>query len=76
MSGIAGPAALVRHVHEIHARALLEELAREVRGPADAGRAVFVLAGIRLHQRDELLQVLRRHAGMHDRGRWRRSRPW
>ena len=61
-----GAGALVRYVHDVHARCVLEQLACEVGVRAIATRAVVELAGLRLGQRDELLNVLRRHGGVHD----------
>ena len=44
----------------------LEQLARQVLRRAVAARRERVLAGIRLHQRDQLRHVLRRHVGIDD----------
>ncbi len=54
-------AALVGHVHDLHAGHRLEELHAQVRGGADAGGAVGELAGIRFRIGDELGDGGRRH---------------
>ena len=59
-------AAAVRHVHDVGAAHGFEQLAGHVIGRAGPGRGVVELARLRLRERDELLQVLRRHRGMHD----------
>src|SRR5690349_11348149 len=58
-----GPDPLTRHVHEFHAGISLEGFAKQVVDAADARRSKCVLAGIRLEQGDQLVQVLRLDRG-------------
>ena len=67
------PGALVRHMHDVDARHHFQQLAAEMRRCAVAPRRVVELAGLRLRERDELLQRFRRHLRVrhqnHRRGR-------
>jgi hypothetical protein len=56
--------AAVGHVQHEDAGGHLQVFKRQVPGAAVAGRAVVELAGPGLGQRDELLEVVRRHAGV------------
>src|SRR5262249_7133583 len=56
--------AVERHGDEIELILLLEELARQMRRRAGGGLRETVLAGVRLHQLDELLERLCRKAGV------------
>ena len=62
----SGCAAFVRHVDQIHAGGLLEQLRPEVRGRTAAGRGVIQLAGPRFRVRNEFLQRTRRGRVTHD----------
>ena len=55
--------ALERHVQQI-GLAELEELAAEMLGAADAGRGVLEVAGLRLGERDQLLDDVGRQRGI------------
>ena len=63
---IAGPLPFVRHVHDVDAREVAKELAREVRRVSGPGRSVIELPRLRFGERDQLLDRLRLHARMHD----------
>ena len=52
--------ALVRHVHKIDARLVFQHLAREVRLAAAAVGGIVDRAGLRLRERDQLLERIRR----------------
>lgn len=54
-------AAAIRHVHQLDAGVLLQQLARQVVRLADPGRAIGQGARLGLGQGDEFLQVGRRH---------------
>ena len=56
-----GRGALVGHVHDIDLGLGLEQFAGQMRGRAIAGRGEIELAGLRLGERDQLLQRFRRH---------------
>jgi hypothetical protein len=58
--------AFVRHMNEAQSGDAGEELHREMRRAAEAGRAVIDLARLRLGVGNELAQVLRRHGCRHD----------
>jgi hypothetical protein len=60
------PGAAVRHVHDEDVGRHLQVLEGEVAGAAVARRAVVELARLRLRERDELLEVLRRQIGVDD----------
>ena len=63
----ARPGALAGHVDDLLGIGqVLEQLAGEMRHGAGAGRAVGNLVLIGLGVGDELLEVLRRHARVHD----------
>ncbi len=60
-----GPAAAERHMGDVDAEGERKQLAREMRGRADAGRTVAEFSRIGLRQRDERLQGVRRNRRMH-----------
>jgi hypothetical protein len=65
-AGARAGAFLVRHVHDVEPGGRLEELAGHVVRRAGAGRRIVELARLRLRQRDQLLQRLRRHGRIDD----------
>jgi hypothetical protein len=65
--------AVVRHVHDIHARRVIQHFHREMRRRAGARRSIVELARLRFRERDEFLQVRGLHAGIEHEQVRRRS---